>query len=97
MNRREYQSKYSDKHAELMANPAFHILSDVAREDCPFLEDKSPDPTSIVRNEGKIQGWNACLKFLKSAGHVEPEKEKPVTLPRYADPDKIKSEQNRKQ
>lgn len=97
MTRKELQSQFGDKVTEMMALPAFHIALDVAREECPFLEDKSPDPTSIVRNEGKIQGWNACLRFLKTIGKVEQGPEKPATLPRYQDPDKIKSDLNRKQ
>lgn len=97
MTRKELQSQHGDKVTDLLALPIFHTVLDVAREDCPFLEDKSPDPTSIVRNEGKIQGWNACLRFMKTIGRVEQAPEKPVTLPRYQDPEKIKSEQNRKQ
>lgn len=96
MNRKELQAKASDKVAELLANNTFHDVIETAREECPFLEDKAPDPTSIIRNEGKIQGWNACLRFLKTIGKVETPPEKPAPVLRYADPDKAKSDQNRK-
>jgi len=96
MTKKEFQQKFGDKAAELLANPTYHIALDVAREDCPHLDDKSIDATSIIRNEGKIQGWNGCLKFLKSLAKSEPEPPKPVEAPRYQDPDSRKSDQNKK-
>lgn len=96
MTKRELQQQFGDKLAELLAMPSFHILLDVAREDCPYYGKSSENPTVIVSNEGRLQGWNECLRFLKTIGKQDAAPEKPVTLPRYADPSKVKSDQNRK-
>lgn len=94
MNKREFQQKYAVEAGALLHNPHFQIALDVAREDCPYLEEKAIDPTSIIRNEGKIQGWNACLKFLKTIAKSEIEPSAPKPTPLYGDPDKRKTDQN---
>lgn len=95
MTKKELNARSGDKVAELLSNPTFHALLETAREECPFLEDKSPDPTGIIRNEGKIQGWNACLRYLKTIGKVEAAPEKPAPKPLYPDPEKIQSDKNK--
>lgn len=95
MTKRELNALHGQKVAEIVSNPVHSAMLDVAREECPFLEDKSPDPTGIIRNEGKIQGWNAALRYLKAIGKVETPAEKPAPLPRYPDPDKVRSDQNK--
>lgn len=78
---------------EKLATPAFRAVLECAREDCEFLNMKATDPTSIVRNEGAIQGWMACLKFLKDIHKAPAEKKAPLETPRYSDPDPLKANQ----
>jgi hypothetical protein len=96
MTKREFHTKYGAPIVELLSNPTLQIALAFLQEECPYLEDKSPDPTSIIRNEGKIQGWNACLKAFKNLYKSEPEPVVTKEGPRYQDPDPRNSEQNRK-
>lgn len=95
MTKKELHAKYGPQVVELLSNPTLHIAIDHLREECPFLEDRATDPTSIIRNEGKIQGWSAALKALKYLYKSEQEPAPPTTGPLYQDPDPRKTEQNR--
>lgn len=97
MNKREFQKQFGDKATELLSNPTFHIALDVAREDCPYVSGAGvADATAIIRNEGRMTGWNECLKFLKTIGKSDPEPAPVVETRRYSDPDPRKAEQNKK-
>lgn len=96
MTKKEFHKKYGAAVVELLSNPTMQIALGHLQEECPFFEDKSIDPTSIIRNEGKIQGWNACLRTFRNLYKSEPDAVKVPDGPLYADPDKRKSDQNRK-
>jgi hypothetical protein len=97
MTKRDFQSRFGVEAAALVQNATYLIALDVAREDCPYSSGgNAMEATSIIRNEGRMTGWNECLKFLKTIARSEPELPKVVETPLYADPDKRKSEQNRK-
>lgn len=96
MTKREFHQKYGAAVVELLANPTLQIAIGFLQEECPFLEDRSVDATSIIRNEGKIQGWSACLKALRGLYKSEPEAPTPKPVLPYADPDPRKAEQNKK-
>lgn len=96
MTKREFHQKYGAAVVELLANPTLQIAIGFLQEECPFLEDRSVDATSIIRNEGKIQGWSACLKALRGLYKSEPEPPPVVHTPLYKDPDPRKSDQNKK-
>ncbi len=97
MTKKEFQQKFGDKAVELLANPTFHIVLDVAREDCPFLPSKAgSDATSIIRHDGQVEGWMECLKFLKTIAKSEPEPTAPEVTPLYKDPSPRRPEQNKK-
>jgi hypothetical protein len=96
MTKREFLAKYGKDVVELLGNNTLQIALSFLRENCPFLDDKSTDPTSIIRNEGKIQGWNKCLTELKNLWEVPAEAPPVVPGPLYQDPDRRKSDQNKK-
>lgn len=97
MTKREFQKQFGDKAAELMQNATFHIALDVAREDCPYVNGAGvSDATAIIRNEGRMTGWNEALRFLKTIAKSEPEAPAVVPTSLYEDPNKRKSDQNTK-
>ena len=71
MTKAQYISIHGAAAVELVGTQLFIALTDTAREECPFIGKEIADPTGIVRNEGRLQGWMECLRFLKSA-HVAP-------------------------
>lgn len=94
MTKQELRSSAGEKVIALVEQPVFIAMLDCAREENPFaLGAHVTDPTQIVRNEGRITGWNACLQFLKTIAQAPkpPPKEHPTGL--YDDP--AKSDQNR--
>lgn len=97
MTKREFQQKFGAEAATLMQNPTFHITLDVAREECPYANGGGAmEATSIIRNEGRITGWNECLKYLKTIARSEPEPPPVVHVGLYEDPTKTKSDRNTK-
>lgn len=95
MTKREFQQKFGVEATQLVSTQAFHIALDVAREDCPYSNGGNVgDATSIIRNEGRMTGWNECLRFLKTISKSEPEAPTPKPVLPYADPDPRKSERN---
>jgi len=95
MTKREFLAKYGKEVVQLLGNPTLQIALSFLQEECPFLEDKSADPTSIIRNEGKIQGWYRCLREIRNLYQTAPEIAPPSQGPLYPDPDPRKAEQNR--
>lgn len=96
MTKKEFQRQFGDKAAELLSNPTFHIMLDVAREECPYTSGNTVnEATGIIRNEGRVTGWNECLRFLKTIAQSDPEPVTPKPIPLYADPAKSKSDQNK--
>lgn len=97
MTKREFQKQFGDKAAELITNTTFHIALDVAREDCPYVAGGGAlEATSIIRNEGRMTGWMECLRFLKTIAKSEPEAPAVVPTSLYEDPNKLKSDRNKK-
>jgi len=97
MTKREFQQRFGAEAVALVQNATFIIALDVAREDCPYLPSKSgADATSIIRHDGLVEGWNECLKFLKTLARSEPEAPPVTQGPLYPDPEKIKSDKNQK-
>lgn len=97
MTKRDFQSRFAVEAAKLVSDPTFHIALDVAREDCPYANGgNATEATSIIRNEGRMTGWNECLRFLKTIAKSEPEPPPVKQTALYEDPDKRKSDQNRK-
>ncbi len=84
MTKKELHANFSPNVMELIKNPIYASILDCAREDMPL--GIVGDPTSIVRNEGRIQGWIACLAFMKSIGKVKSEETAPAPTQLYADP-----------
>ena len=85
-----------DGFTEMCGSEPFRKLIAFSQENCPFVGKDIADPTGIVRNEGRLQGWFQLLQFLRSVhrGEETPTEEAP---PRrlYADPDAIKSDLNK--
>jgi len=95
MTKRDFQQQFGAEAGQLVTNAVFRIALDVAREDCPYASGGNvAEPTSIIRNEGRMTGWMECLKFLKTIAKSEPEVAPPVAIPLYADPDPRKAERN---
>lgn len=96
MTRKELMASHGPKVIEIVGSPDFRAMLDCAREECNYHDSTANDATAIIRNEGKMQGWNACLRFLKTIHKQEAAAPaaKPSAL--YQDPDPRKSEQNKK-
>jgi len=87
MNRRELHSLHGPHLIEISSNPAFAAMVETARQECPFLSTKPIDQISILRNEGMLQGWYACLDYLRNVGKpLAPDPEPRMAGPLYADP-----------
>ncbi len=86
MTKLEYISLYAQQATALAASVEFRALLDTAREENLQLGKEISDPHMLIRSEGFTQGWNAALKFLKTA-HV-PAKPKEHIAPQnqYQDP-----------
>jgi hypothetical protein len=67
--------------------PEYRAVLDCAREECPFLDSKPGDATALISNEGKLQGWNAALRYLKTVFKHAPDREQPSQTLKYNDPD----------
>lgn len=86
MTRKELHGTFP-KLSKVCETPEYRGLLETAREECPFLSSAATDPTSIIQNEGKIKGWNECLRFLKDIWKATPEREKVAAPGLYRDPD----------
>jgi len=86
MTKLEYIALFAPQATAMASSQEFRALLDTAREECPQLGKEIADPSMLVRSEGFLQGWNAALKFLKTA-HVTPVKpEKSASSSQYPDP-----------
>jgi hypothetical protein len=63
--------------AETCESEPFKTLLSFHRAKCPYLRVQMADPTSIVRNEGMIQGWMACLEALENAHRCRRSSQRP--------------------
>lgn len=81
---------------EMCKSDPFRVLLAYFMEECPHVNAPVADPTGIVRNEGKMQGWFGLLTEMRTIhkSPPEPAKEK-GPRPLYADPDPRKSETNK--
>ncbi len=86
MTKLEYISLHGQPATAMAGSAEFRALLDTAREECPQFGKEIADASMLVRSEGFLQGWNAALKFLKTA-HV-PAKPKEHIAPQnqYQDP-----------
>jgi hypothetical protein len=73
--------------AETCESEPFKTLVSFHRAKCPYLRVQMADPTSIVRNEGMIQGWMACLEALENAHRVPEKQPAPEQTRLYQDPE----------
>lgn len=90
MTKAEYIAQYGQSASKQAASPEFKALQDTAREECPFLAKNLSDPTSIVRNEGAVQGWFAAIAFMKTAHEpVKKPEERAGPAPQYPDPSNL--------
>lgn len=85
MTRKELHGTFP-KLAKVCETPEYRGVLETAREECPFLSSAATDPTSIIQNEGKIKGWNECLRVLKDIWKAIPEREKVLPTGLYPDP-----------
>ena len=68
-------------------NVNFGLLISFFEQNCPFIGKPISDPTSIVRNEGAIQGYFDLLKKMRTI-HIAPKPAPPVSMePRPLYPD----------
>jgi len=89
MTKRELHSLHGSEVIEISASTAFAAIIETARQECPFLSTKPIDQVCILRNEGMLQGWYACLDYLRTVGKpVPPSPEPRMAGPLYADPTK---------
>lgn len=86
MTKTQYINYHCAAATELTGSPIFIAMLDTAREECPFLGKEIADPTGIVRNEGRMQGWFAALAFLKTAHVVPKPKQEHIPTGAYKDP-----------
>jgi hypothetical protein len=86
MTKPEYIALFAQQATTMAGLPEFRALLDTAREECPQLGKEIADPSMLVRSEGFLQGWMACVKFLKTA-HVMPKLKTPgAPTSQYPDP-----------
>jgi hypothetical protein len=86
MTKSEFIALFAPQATAMAASQEFRALLDTAREECPQLGKEISDATMLVRSEGFLQGWNACLKFLKTA-HLLPKLKTGATpTSQYPDP-----------
>lgn len=88
MTHPEFVNSFGSVAATMSELPEFKALLETAREENPYLNNVQVgiDPTSVVRNSGRADGWAACLAFLKNA-HRPPSKPDPKQFEiRYQDP-----------
>jgi len=85
MTKKELHSHIGPKVITMISDPTFAHIIECAREEMP-MGIISGDPTSIIRNEGKMQGWIGCLHFLKTIGKLKTEEPQVTTHQLYADP-----------
>lgn len=72
-------------------NVNFGLLISFFEQNCPFLGKNITDPTSIVRNEGAIQGYYDVLRKMRGI-HVAPKTQPPPSNEPsrlYPNPDQI--------
>lgn len=86
MTKRELQSSSKDL-VKIGESKEFRAMLETAREECPYIDSRSIDPTGIINNEGKMRGWMECLAYLKTVWKPEAEKPKAAPTRLYPDPD----------
>lgn len=89
MTKTQFIAAYGASAAEMVAAPIFVALTDTAREECPYVGKSIAEPTGIVRNEGMMQGWMECLKFLKTAHLAAAPRPEHAPRAQYADPHEL--------
>jgi hypothetical protein len=74
----------------MCGGPLFQSLLSYLEQNCPFVGTNIADPTGIVRNEGKMQGWFGLTSELRAIHISKPPPPPPVdpNRPIYPDPDK---------
>lgn len=85
MTKKELLSNIGTQVGEVLNQPAFAHIIECAREELP-MGTVAADPTAIIRNEGRIQGWIACLHFIKNIGKIKAEEPPVATQQLYANP-----------
>lgn len=85
MTKKELHARHGDKVAVLQTDLTYTSIIECAREEMP-LGIIGGEPTSIIRNEGRMQGWISCLNFLKSIGKQKVEEPAPQATQLYANP-----------
>lgn len=74
------------------ADVNFGLLLSFFEQNCPFIGKQIADPTSIVRNEGMVQGWFELIQRMRKI-HISPKGPPPPTDGRlYPDSDKLNQE-----
>lgn len=86
MTKPQFIATFGAPAAELSGSALFIALTDTAREECPYIGKDIAEPTGIVRNEGKMQGWMECLRFLKTVHVPAPTRPEIAPRPQYVDP-----------
>jgi hypothetical protein len=72
---------------EMCQSVPFQLLMSHFEQTCPFLGKDIPDPTSIVRNEGKLQGWFELIRQARNIHAAPPAPSKPSAEPARLYPD----------
>ena len=85
MTKKELHSHIGPKVVEMISDTTFAHLLECAREEMTNVG-AITDPTSIIRNEGYMQGWRGCIAFLKNIGKLKAEEAPKPQAQLYADP-----------
>lgn len=88
MTHTEFVNLFGAVAATMVELPEFKALLETAREENPYLNNVQAgiDPTSVVRNSGRADGWAACLLFLKTAHRPKQGPDPRQLEMRYQDP-----------
>ncbi len=65
----------------------FRVLLAYFMEECPYVGRDINDATSLIRNEGRMQGWHSLLREMRTI-HIAPIEVKKSDAPvrKYEDP-----------
>jgi hypothetical protein len=85
MTKKELHSHIGPKVVEMISDTTFAHILECAREEMTNVG-AITDPTSIIRNEGYMQGWRGCIAFLKNIGKLKAEEAPKQQTQLYADP-----------